>query len=93
MTSLVPSIVEVLMKKIVLWISNRGNDWTAKSAMSSSNTEHKVKSDLSTVLWNAQIENVNFLSSSIFHGLLSSPGEISTWVERVSNLINSPWNR
>ena len=37
MTPLVPSIVEVLMNKIVLWISKRGNDWTAESAMISSN--------------------------------------------------------
>ena len=33
MTSLVPTFVEVLMNKIALWISNRENDWTAKSAM------------------------------------------------------------
>ena len=37
MTSLVPSIVEVLMNKIALWSSNRGNDWTAESAMIASN--------------------------------------------------------
>ena len=37
MTSLVPSIVEVLMNKIALWISNRGNDWTAESAIIASN--------------------------------------------------------
>ena len=37
MTSLVPSIAEVLMKKIALWISNRGNDWPAESAMIASN--------------------------------------------------------
>ena len=37
MTSLVPNIVEVLMSIIALGISNRGNDWTAESAMISSN--------------------------------------------------------
>ena len=37
MTPLVPSIVKVLMNKIALWISNRGNDWTAESAMIASN--------------------------------------------------------
>ena len=37
MTSLVASIVEVLMNKIAWWISNRGNDWTAESAMIVSN--------------------------------------------------------
>ena len=38
-TPLVPSIVEVLMNKIALWISNRGNDWTAESAMIASNAK------------------------------------------------------
>ena len=37
MTSLVPRTVEVLVKKIALGTSNRGNDWTAESAMISSN--------------------------------------------------------
>ena len=41
MTSLVPSIVEVLMNNLALWISNRGNDWTAESAMISSNAQVK----------------------------------------------------
>ena len=44
MTSFVPSIVEVLMNKIALWISNRKNDWTAKSAMIASNNVLLVKS-------------------------------------------------
>ena len=37
MTYLVPTIVEVLMNKIALWISTCGNDWTAESAMIASN--------------------------------------------------------
>ena len=37
MASVVPCIVEVLMNKITLWISNRGNDWRAESAMIASN--------------------------------------------------------
>ena len=37
MTPLVPSIVEVLMNKIALWISNPENYWTAKSAIIASN--------------------------------------------------------
>ena len=37
MTPLVLSIVEVLMNKIALGISNRGNDWTAASAVIASN--------------------------------------------------------
>ena len=42
MISLVPSIVEVLMNKIPLWISNRGKNWTAKSAMMASNDQYYV---------------------------------------------------
>ena len=37
MTFIVPSVVEVLMNKIALWISIRANDWTVGSAIISSN--------------------------------------------------------
>ena len=37
MAYVVPCIVEVSMNKIALWISNRGNDWRAESAMIASN--------------------------------------------------------
>ena len=37
MAFVVASIVEVLMNKIALWISIRGNDWTAKSEIISGN--------------------------------------------------------
>ena len=37
MASVVPCIIEVLMNKIALWISNRKNDWRAESAMIASN--------------------------------------------------------
>ena len=37
MAPLVPSIVEELMNKIALGISNRGNDWAAESAMIANN--------------------------------------------------------
>ena len=40
MTFLVPNILEVLIDKIALWISIRGNDWTAESAITSSNEEN-----------------------------------------------------
>ena len=36
MTFVLPNIVEVLMSKISLWINIRANDWTAKSAIISS---------------------------------------------------------
>ena len=54
MTSLVPSIVEVLKNKIALWISNRGNYWTAESAMIASNVkllEIKEKNGKVGVVW------------------------------------------
>ena len=37
MTFVVPDIVEVLMKKLALWISIRANDWTAERAIIASN--------------------------------------------------------
>ena len=37
MAFVVPSIVEVLMNKIVLSVSNHTNDWTAESTIISSN--------------------------------------------------------
>ena len=37
MTFVVPSIVEVLMNKIALWISISVNDWTAESEIISNN--------------------------------------------------------
>ena len=43
MTSVVPSIVEVLMNKIALWISNCGNNWTAESAPIASNGRYELK--------------------------------------------------
>ena len=42
MIPLVPSIVEVLMNEIALQTSNRGKDWTAKSAMIASNDAGSV---------------------------------------------------
>ena len=37
MTFVLPSIVEVLMNKIALWITVRANDWTAERAFIASN--------------------------------------------------------
>ena len=51
MTSLLPNIVEVLMNKIALWISNHGNDWTAESAMIASNGEKINSPILESFYW------------------------------------------
>ena len=37
MTFVVPSIVELLMNRIALWISIHANDWTAERAIIASN--------------------------------------------------------
>ena len=51
MTTIVPGIAEVLMNKIALWISNRGNYWTAKSVMIASNGTSEILD------WNGDITN------------------------------------
>ena len=94
MTSLVPSSVKVLMNKIALWISNRGNDWPTESAIISS--KYQGVKNFTLV---ARMQNSSFIlrptdgeSSMLWRCALPAMSKTPQNMSEKSNSLLSPTN-